>query len=236
VCHLPLPEPLPKTGKAVGVDVGVKPFATLWNGEQIENPRYLRRAEKALKRSQQALSRKMKKSANRAKARQRFALRHLKVQRARKDFHHKVALDLVRRFDRIAVEDLQIPNMLKNHKLAKSIADAGWGQFLAITQSKAENAGRVFERVDPRYTTQTCSACGHRQKMPLALRVFVCESCGHTICRDKNSAINIGLGKPRKPVERLNLMPRRRRNRNTGNPPVRLTPTGAQTSSTASSD
>lgn len=202
VCELPKTEPLPKTGLSVGVDVGLATFATLSNGEQVENPRHLRRAAKALKRSQRALSRKKKRSANRVKARRRVALLHLKVVRSRKDFHQKTALDLVRRFDAIAVEDLQIANMVKNHRLAGSIMDAGWGQFTSILSCKAENAGRRFVKVDPRYTSQTCSACGHRQKMPLALRVFVCAKCSHTLCRDVNAALNIqGRGAPELPVE-----------------------------------
>lgn len=203
VCELSRPAPFPITGNSVGIDMGLRRFATLSTGESIDNPRHLRRAAKALKRSQQALSRKVKRSTNRAKARHRLALKYLKVQRARKDFHHKTALELVRRFDRIAVENLHITNMLKNHALAKSIADAGWGQFLAITQSKAENAGRTFERVPAAYTSQACSACGHHQKMPMALRVFVCSKCNHVLCRDVNAAINIGRGAPEKPAEPL---------------------------------
>lgn len=196
VCDLVKTEPLPPTGASTGIDVGLEHFATLSTGETIANPRHLRRMEKALGRSQQALSRKQRTGANRRKARQRVALRHLKTQRGRKDFHHKTALDLVRRFDRIAVEDLQIRNMVRNPKLAKSIADAGWGQFLAITKCKAENAGRTFEKVNPRHTSQICSACGQRQPMPIALRVFECGGCGLSIDRDHNAALNIGRGAP----------------------------------------
>lgn len=197
ICELPKPEPLPKTGLSVGVDVGLTHLATLSDGTKIENPRHLRRAAKALKRSQQALSRAKKRSAGRMKARQRVALRHLKVQRARKDFHHKMTSDLVNRFDRIAVEDLEIPNMMKNRALAKSIADAGWGQFTSILASKAENAGREFVRVPAAYTSQTCSACGHRQKIPLAVRTFACTKCSHKLDRDHNAAINIGRSAPK---------------------------------------
>ncbi len=215
VCDVPKPEPLPKTGQSVGVDVGLTAFATLSTGQVIENPRHLRRAAKALKRSQQALSRAQKMSANRAKARQRVALRHLKVQRARLDFHHKTALDLVRRFDRVAVEDLQVPNLLKNHTLAKSISDAGWASFLGILACKVEWTGKQIERVEPRYTSQDCSRCGRRQKMPLAIRMYEC-ACGLVLTRDENAAHNILLraGSPKvKPRERLNQTPRRTRNR-----------------------
>lgn len=197
VCRISRPEPLPKTGESIGVDVGLANFAALSNGEMIDNPRYLRRATKALKRSRKALCRKVIKSSNRAKARHRLALKHLKIQNARMDFHHKIAVNLVRRFDSIKVEDLKIPNMLKNHSLAGSILDAAWGQFLTITQFKAENAGRVFEKVESRYTSQMCSSCGHGQKMPLRVRQFVCEKCNHTLDRDHNAAINIRESVPK---------------------------------------
>lgn len=202
VCDLPKPAPWPKTGQSVGVDVGLTTFAMLSNGEKIENPRHLKRAEKKLRQTQRRLSKKKRGSANRKKARQRLARTHLHVSRCRKDFHHQAAKQLVTRFDTIKVEDLNIRRMVKNHHLAKSISDAGWGQFLAITQSKAENAGRVFEKVPARFTSQTCSRCGHRQKMPLALRQFACGKCDFVLGRDHNAAINIAAGSREfKPVE-----------------------------------
>lgn len=202
VCDLPKPKALPQTGQSVGVDVGLTTFATLSTGEKIENPRHLKAAEKKLARTQRRLSKKKRGSSNRKKARAKVACTHLQVSRCRKDFHHKAAKSLVDRFDRIAVEGLNIKGMVRNTHLAKHISDAGWGQFLAITQSKAENAGRVFEKVPARFTSQTCSSCGHQQKMPLALRVFNCGGCGHTIDRDENAALNIRAGSPKsKPVE-----------------------------------
>ncbi|HKQ93333.1 MAG TPA: transposase, partial [Blastocatellia bacterium] len=156
-CEIPKPAPLVKTGETVGVDVGIKSFATLSTGEEIANRRHLKQAADQLAREQRRLSRKVKGSQNRGKARGRVALRHLRVQRARKHFHHEEATKLVKRFDRIAVEDLKIRGMVKNRYLAKAILDVAWGQFFAITKSKAENAGRKFERVNPRYTSQTCS-------------------------------------------------------------------------------
>src|SRR5215813_3812809 len=178
VCEIPKPAPRAFTGETVGVDVGVTNFATLSTGEEIANPRHLEQAADQLAREQRRLSRKVKGSQNRGKARGKVALRHLRVQRARKHFHHEEVAKLVERFDRIAVEDLNIRGMVKNHRLAKAILDVAWGQFFAITKSKAESAGRRFERVNPRYTSQTCSNCGHRQKMPLAIRIFECEKCG----------------------------------------------------------
>ena len=198
-CEIPKPAPLVKTGETVGVDVGIKSFATLSTGEEIANPRHLKQATDQLAREQRRLSRKVKGSQNRGKARGKVALRHLRVQRARKHFHHEEATKLVNRFDRIAVEDLKIRGMVRNRYLAKAILDVAWGQFFAITKSKAEKAGRKFERVNPRYTSQTCSKCGHRQKMPLAIRVYECEKCGFVCDRDHNAAINLDRVRPSGP-------------------------------------
>src|SRR5215510_1801248 len=191
VCEIPKPAPLPPTGQTVGVDVGVTSFATLSTGEEIENPRHLKNATDNLKRQQRWFSRKKKGSKRRAKQRIIVAKAHLKVACCRKDFHHKISTDLVRRFDAITVEDLNIRGMVKNHRLALAISDVAWGSFFTITKRKAENAGRTFERVDPRYTSQICSDCGHKQKMPLAIRIYECARCGFVIGRDHNSAITI---------------------------------------------
>jgi putative transposase len=191
VCETPKPEALPPTGQTVGVDVGITSFATLSNGEEIENPRHLKNALDNLQRQQRRLSRKKKGSKRRAKERIKVAKAHLNVARCRKDFHHKVSTDLVRRFDAITVEDLNIRGMVKNRRLAQAISDVAWGSFFTMTRAKAESAGRVFERVDPRYTSQICSNCGHRQKMPLAIRVYECTKCGFVIGRDHNAAITI---------------------------------------------
>jgi putative transposase len=191
VCEAPKPEPAPPTGQTVGVDVGISSFATLSTGEEIENPRHLKNALDNLQRQQRRLSRKKKGSKRRARQRIKVAKAHLKVARCRRDFHHKVSLDLVRRFDVITVEDLNIRGMVKNHHLAQAISDVAWGKFFMMTKSKAENAGRTFERVDPRYTSQICSNCGHQQKMPLAIRIYECDKCGFVIGRDHNSAITI---------------------------------------------
>lgn len=196
VCDIPRPEPLPATGLSVGIDVGLTHFATLSTGEQIPNPRHLAKAAHLLTKAQRNLSRKKKGSANRAKARQVVARLHERVSNARRDFHHKVSHDLVRRFDTIAVEALNVKGMVKNHHLAKSISDVAWSSFFGITQSKAENAGRVFQKKVARFTSQTCNQCGHRQKMPLHVRVFECESCLHVIDRDWNASINIRRGAP----------------------------------------
>jgi putative transposase len=189
VCETPKPAPL--TGQTVGVDVGIASFAVLSNGEEIENPRHLKNALDNLKRQQRRLSRRKKGSKRRAKQKAKVAKAHLKISRCRRDFHHKVSLDLVRRFDAITVEDLNIRGMVKNHHLALAISDVAWGSFFTTTRRKAENAGRTFERVGPRYTSQICSNCGHMQKMPLAIRVYECGKCRFVIGRDHNSAITI---------------------------------------------
>ncbi len=202
VCEMPYSEPLPATGLSVGIDVGITDFATLSNGEAIPNPRHLKKAAAKLKLAQQRLSQKTKGSANRRKARRVVALKHERVANCRQDFHHKVSHDLVQRFDTIKVEALNINGLVKNHHLAKAINDVAWGNFFTITKAKAESAGRTFEKVYPAYTSQECSGCGARQKMPLAVRVYECGNCQLKIHRDVNAAINIlGRGAPLKPVE-----------------------------------
>jgi putative transposase len=204
-CEIGKTKPLPKTGQSVAIDVGIKNFATLSTGEHIENPRHLANASENLAKLQRRLSRKKRGSANRRKARQRVAFAYLKVRRARKDFHHKEAVKLVNRFDRIAVEDLNIEEMIKNRHLSKAISDVAWSAFFTILKSKAENAGREFEKVNPRYTSQDCSHCGHRQKMPLAVRVYECQACQVVIDRDHNAAKNLlsraELARTKTPVE-----------------------------------
>jgi putative transposase len=188
---MPKPKALPSTGQTIGVDVGISSFATLSNGKEIDNPRHLNSALDNLQRQQRRLSRRQKGSKRREKQRIKVAKAHLKVSRCRKDFQHKVSTDLVRRFDAITVEDLNIRGMVKNRYLARAISDVSWGRFFNMTKSKAEKAGRTFERVPPRYTSQICSNCGHRQKMPLAIRIYECAKCGFVIGRDHNSAIII---------------------------------------------
>jgi putative transposase len=202
VCEMPRSEALPATGLSVGIDAGITDFATLSNGETIANPRHLKKAAGKLKLAQQRLAKKKKGSENRRKARRVVALKHERVGNCRKDFHHKVSHDLVKRFDTIKVEALNIRGLVKNHHLAKAINDVAWGNFFNITKAKAENAGRTFEKVNPAYTSQECSGCGARQKMPLSVRVYECGKCHLKIHRDVNAAINIlGRGAPSKPVE-----------------------------------
>lgn len=185
------PQQLKKTGESIGIDVGLKSLVTLSNGEQIEPPQYLRQSEKKLAKAQRDLSRKKKGSKNRNKQRIEVARIHGKIKNQRKDFAHKLSRTLVNTYDTIVFEKLQITNMVKNHHLAKSISDAGWGQLVDFTKFKAEWAGRVVQQVDPRNTSKECSKCGHIQDMPLSQRTYSCPECGNVIDRDHNAAINI---------------------------------------------
>jgi putative transposase len=182
---------IPKTGVSVGIDVGLENFATLSTGETIPNPQFLRRAERKLKTAQRSVSRKKRGSNRRKKAVRLLALRHLKVKRQRLDFLHKTSLELIRRFDEIAVEDLNIKGMVKNHHLAKSVSDAGWGLFIQTLDGKAENAGRRVWKVPAHHTSQDCSGCGARAHKSLAMREHQCPQCGLVLHRDHNAAINI---------------------------------------------
>lgn len=181
----------PKTGKTVGIDVGIENFATLSTGEAISNPQFLRRAERKLKAAQRKVSRRERGSNRRRKAVQLLAKKHLKVRRQRLDFFHKLSLRLVRSFDSVAFENLNIIGMVKNHHLAKSISDAAWGGFIVIHSGKAANAGRSVVKVPAAFTSQDCSACGARVRKSLAVREHRCIGCGLVLHRDHNAAINI---------------------------------------------
>lgn len=179
------------TGKQVGIDLGLKAFLTTSEGETVENPRHLRKAEKRLQRLHRRLSRTQKQSHNRVKARKRLAKAHLKVRRQREDFVRKTANALVTSHDVIAYEDLKIRHLVKNRKLAKSISDAAWGRFRVWLIYY----GRVHDipviAVEPAFTTQDCSACGTRVKKSLSVRTHRCPSCGMVLDRDHNAARNI---------------------------------------------
>ena len=182
---------LPPTGKAVGVDLGIESFAITSDGEFFESARYLRNAERNLKRLQRQVSRRKKGSNRRKKAVQQLARAHMRVACQRRDTAHKVARSLVNRYDLIAVEDLNIRGMLKNHHLAKSISDAGWNLFVTILKAKAAEAGRQVVEVDPRNTSQICSGCGEIVPKLLSQRWHSCPHCDTSLHRDVNAAVNI---------------------------------------------
>ncbi len=176
-------EILEKTGKSIGVDVGLNHFITLSNGKQFENPRFFRGSEKIIKKAQRAVSRKKKDSRSRKKAVFNLRRKYLKIKRRRTDFLQKIANYLIKNFDEIAVENLSIRNMLNNRRLAKAIGDASWGDFLIMLTGKAEHAGRKIWKVSPVNTSQTC-LCGKRVKKTLAVRRHKCPQCGLIADRD----------------------------------------------------
>ncbi len=184
-------QPLPATGRETGIDLGIEAFATLSNGTRIFSPGWYRQAERALKTAQRRVSRRKKGSNRRRKAITLLAKAHQKVKRQRRDFHHKTALQLVRTNDTIYHENLQPANMVKNHHLAKSISDAGWGAFLIILTHKAAWAGRRIIAVNPAYTSQHCSGCGVLVAKGLSVRWHSCPECGTSLHRDHNAAKNI---------------------------------------------
>jgi putative transposase len=184
-------QPLSPTGQETGIDLGIEAFATLSSGTRIFHPGWYRKAERALKTAQRRVSRRKKGSNRRRKAVTLLAKAHQKVRRQRQDFHHKTALDLVQQNDVIYHENLQPANMVKNHHLAKSITDAGWGAFLIILTYKAACAGRRIVAVNPAYTSQTCSGCGVIVLKGLSVRWHSCPACGTSLHRDHNAAKNI---------------------------------------------
>ena len=186
-------EPVRKavSGKFIGIDLGIKSFAVLSNGEIIDSPKYFRKSEKVLVRKQRRLSKAKKGSANRKKRRRTVSRLHCKIRNQRSDFLHKESRKIVNTYGFIAAEDLNIKGMVRNHCLAKSISDAGWGQFLGFLEYKAEEAGVQFEKVAPHYTSINCSHCGNPVPKKLKDRIHFCITCGTILDRDHNAAINI---------------------------------------------
>lgn len=174
----------------VGVDVGLVSFATLSTGETIPNPRYGKAALARLASAQRILSRRKNGSNRQRKQVLIVARQHAHVKNQRRDHSFKTARGLVERFSTIVVEDLALPNMVRNHRLARSINDAAWGTFLDCLDSKAEEAGCQVIRVNPRGTSQECSDCGTIVRKSLSQRVHRC-TCGLVLDRDVNAAINI---------------------------------------------
>lgn len=186
-----LAQPRTHMGPAVRLDVGLEKFAALSDGGAIENSRHLRKAEKQLKHAQRSLSRRKKGSRNREKARQKLARLHTKVCSQRWDFLYKQSRRLVNAYGLIAVEQLSVKGMVKNHRLAKSISDAGWSEFIAMLEYKAAEAGARLVRVNPSSTSQECSRCGMTVPKELSQRVHCCPYCGLVLDRDINAARNI---------------------------------------------
>jgi len=182
---------LAPSDKAVGIDVGLKAFVVDSDGGKVEPPRVLREAEAILRRKQHKLSRRVKGSNRRRKARVLVAKAHEKVKNQRNDFLHKTANYYIANYGLIAIEDLRIQNMVQNRHLSKSISDSAWGQFFVYLDYKAAEAGRIVVKVSPRDTSQNCSSCGVKVPKTLAVRVHACPNCGLVLDRDENAAINI---------------------------------------------
>ncbi|HEX6552183.1 MAG TPA: transposase [Ktedonobacteraceae bacterium] len=189
------PERLPELSTQVGIDVGLKTFATLSTGEEIANPRFFRKEEQALAKVQRKHSQLAKGTPERRKHRKAVARVHERIAFRRDNFTHQESRKIVNHYGVIAVEDLHVKRMTHNHCLAKSIADASWSGFFDKLFSKAEEAGRRALKVNPAYTSQDCSRCHHRQPMPLSERTYHCPCCLLSMDRDLNAALNIcGLG------------------------------------------
>ncbi|MCZ0997678.1 RNA-guided endonuclease TnpB family protein [Streptomyces mirabilis] len=192
LCEDPSVKPLPATGQAVGVDVGLDHLLTLSTGEKIANPRHERRDRAALAKQQRRLAKKEKGSANRARARLKVAKIHARIADRRRDSLHKLTTRLVRENQTIVIEDLTVRNMVKNHRLARAISDAAWSEFRSMLEYKAQWYGREVIAVDRWFpSSRLCSACGTlRDRMPLKVRTWTCD-CGVTHDRDVNAAHNL---------------------------------------------
>jgi putative transposase len=180
-------------GKAIGVDLGLNHFAVTSDGSKFDNPRWIAKHERNLKRKQQDLSRKQKGSNNRNKARKKVAKVHNKVARCREDFLHKLSRRIVNENQVICVENLNIKGMVKNHNLAKAIGQVGWGMFLTMLKYKAEQEGKIYIEVDRFFpSSKTCNVCLNQiDRLPLETRNWTCSNCGASHDRDINAAINL---------------------------------------------
>jgi putative transposase len=180
-------------GRAIGIDLGLTHFCITSDGSKYNNPRHIAKHESNLKRKQQKLARKHQRSNNRNKARRLVAKVHSKVSRCRADFLHKLSRKTVNENQVIAVENLAVKNMVRNHNLAKAISDAGWGQFCTMLKYKAEKEGKVYLEVDRFFpSSKTCHVCLNQVgSLPLDIRSWTCDSCQTKHDRDVNAAINI---------------------------------------------
>jgi len=215
-------KPIPKTKKVkeattIGIDLGIKTFATLSDGTEYENPKHLKKALKRLKMLQKRASKKVKGSANRKKANLKVALVHEKITNQRKDFLHKFSDSIIKNFDTICVENLNVAGMLQNHKLAQAVNDVSWSMGLDMVKYKAEWRGKTYVEIG-RFvpSSKLHNKCGYlNNELTLVDRTWLCPKCGETVDRDINAALNIkqfglislGVGCPDfKPVETPTLV------------------------------
>lgn len=186
-------EPLPQSPNSVGIDLGITSLVALSTGEKVANPKGFKAKRRKLRKAQKALSRKVKGSNNRHKARLKVAKVHEEISDARKDFLHKLTTRLVRENQTIAVEDLAVKNMVKNRKLSQAISDASWGELVRQLEYKCDWYGRNFVKIDRWFpSSKRCGHCGHVvEKLPLNIREWTCPECGTEHDRDVNAANNI---------------------------------------------
>jgi len=201
------PEPLPETGKSVGLDVGLKSFVVDTDSNSVENPRFAEKAATKVKNIQRRLSRAEIGSNNRKKLRDKLDKVHERINNQRSDFLHKLSRSYVNNCDIICVEDLDVKGLKENgynKGTHRNIHDASWSKFIFMLSYKAESAGRRLIKVDPRNTTQRCSSCGSIVKKELSDRIHECPYCGFSCDRDYNASRNIliaGMEQPAEPIE-----------------------------------
>jgi len=187
------PVAFPKTGRSVGLDLGLTHALITSHGQKFDNPRYYRSSIARLRREQKALSRKQPRSNNRRKQRRKVARLHARIADMRRDWSHKLTTDLVRRYDLIAIESLNVKGMVKNHNLAQAISDVSWGEIKRQLRYKALWYGKQFVEISQwEPTSKTCSTCGQkRHSLTLSVRDWVCDGCGAVHDRDVNAAVNV---------------------------------------------
>ena len=193
LCQIPKPNAFPLTGKSVGIDLGLKEFLVTSDGKHVSNPKFYKQYKKELKKYQQHLSRKVKGSKRREKARIKVARLHEKITNLRENMQHQVSSNLVKSYDLIAMESLAVKNMVKNHKLAAAISDVGWSSLITKINYKAELYGKKTTQIDRFFpSSKTCNCCGYRKDdLTLKVRNWTCVKCGKEHDRDENAAINI---------------------------------------------
>jgi putative transposase len=183
----------PKTGKSIGLDIGIKTFLSGSDGSTVENPKFYRKSQAKLTKAQKNLSRKRKGSSRRKKAKLKVARIHNDIANKRKDFIHKETTKLINDYDFIGIEDLNVAGMVKNHCLAKSISDAAFSEFYQVLSYKADWYGKEVVKVDRWFaSSKKCSCCGWKNDgLTLADRIFECKTCGLVLDRDLNASANI---------------------------------------------
>jgi putative transposase len=192
-CEVEKPEPLPKTGKIIGIDLGLTIYIQCSDKNKIDKPRFFKEEQASLAKAQRKFSKFPEKvwSKEKQKAKLIIAKIHERIKNKREDFCHKASNDLIKKYDLIIHEALNVKSMIEQKKWSKSISDASWGTLIDFLTYKAENAGKEIRSVDPRGTSQRCSQCGHTVKKDISVRIHDCPYCGFKTSRDHNSSLEI---------------------------------------------